>query len=180
MTDRWRRRHVVRAAPAVAVSGVLAGCPSPGQTILDGLPDGDGGNGGSGEDDSEPVLTAEPEYGGWFADVDNYNSGTAVYKRDTESATVTVGAPGNGGRFAFDHPAVAVSPETTVRWVWSGEGGEHNVVAVDGVFDSGAPTDESGNVFAHRFDDAGTYRYYCEPHEDVGMKGAVTVYKAED
>jgi len=30
-------------------------------------------------------------------------------------------------------------------------------------------------TFTHTFAEAGTWRYHCEPHRDVGMKGAVVV-----
>lgn len=33
----------------------------------------------------------------------------------------------------------------------------------------------SGGTFRHRFTRAGTYRYFCMPHEDMGMKGTVVV-----
>ncbi len=40
-------------------------------------------------------------------------------------------------------------------------------------FDSGALT--PGGEFVHTFDVAGTYRYFCQPHETLGMVGTVTV-----
>ncbi len=49
----------------------------------------------------------EPDYGGWFDDVSNYD-GTAD-KRGQDTVTITVGAQGNNGAFAFDPPAVMVS-----------------------------------------------------------------------
>jgi plastocyanin len=32
-----------------------------------------------------------------------------------------------------------------------------------------------GGSFEHRFTTPGTYRYVCEPHEEMGMKGMITV-----
>ncbi|MFB6185088.1 MAG: halocyanin domain-containing protein [Haloarculaceae archaeon] len=106
-------------------------------------------------------------------DVSNYED--VVDATDDERITVAVGAEGNGGNFAFDPPAVRVSPGTTVTWQWSGKGGTHNVVATDGTFDSGAPAGEAGTEFAFAFDDGGAYPYYCVPHKSLGMKGIVVV-----
>jgi len=48
----------------------------------------------------------------------------------------------------------------------------------------GASTFNSGNMspdqtFEHTFEVAGTYRYFCIPHEAVGMVGTVIVESAE-
>jgi halocyanin-like protein len=177
-----RRRFLRAGAPvAVAVSGVLAGCPDPGETVFDAVDGGDGDGPGSGtgpERRNDVVFTAEPEYEGWFDDVSNYDAGTVVYTRETGTVSVTVGATGNGGDRAFRYPAIAVAVGTTVRWKWRGDGGEHNVVATEGEFDSGAPTADPETTFSRRFRSTGTYRYVCETHRDAGMKGAVTVYEA--
>lgn len=108
----------------------------------------------------------------WFSNVDNY--GGVIDRTGRRTVTVDVGAPGNGGAFAFDPPAVRVSRGTTVTWEWTGDGGSHDVVAVDGSFESPLHS-AAGATFTHTFDDAGTYRYYCTPHRPLGMKGAVVV-----
>lgn len=33
----------------------------------------------------------------------------------------------------------------------------------------------AGGVFRHTFNVPGTYRYYCDPHHGLGMKGEITV-----
>ena len=33
----------------------------------------------------------------------------------------------------------------------------------------------SGTQFTHTFEEPGTYRYRCEPHETIGMRGAIIV-----
>lgn len=173
-----RRRYLRRTAAALslAASATLAGCPQPGQTVFDTLGEDDGGSGDGGEPEDPPPVTREPDYQNWFGDVGNYQTGTAVYKASRETVTVTVGASGNGGDLAFAEPAIAVGLDTTVEWEWSGEGGPHNVVHVDGAFDSGPPETNRSSPFRHRFTETGTYRYRCETHADSGMKGAVTVY----
>jgi len=52
-------------------------------------------------------------------------------------------------------------------------------VEENGVFDSGDPERavDYGHVFD--YDSAGTYSFFCEPHEAVGMTGSVTVVDVE-
>jgi len=120
----------------------------------------------------------EPDYGGWFDDVSNYD-GTADM-RGQDSVEVAVGAEGNGGQFAFDPPAVMVSPGTTVVWTWTGQGGPHNVVSDgDGPLDSGDPVPDEGTTYEHTFEEESIYKYVCNPHAGLGMKGAVAVQSGE-
>ncbi|WP_232745109.1 halocyanin domain-containing protein [Halorubrum aethiopicum] len=79
---------------------------------------------------------------------------------------------------SFSPPAVKVEPGTTVTWEWTDADDEHNVVAVDGEFDSGPAESEAGTTFEHTFEDAGTYRYVSEPQADAGMKGVVVAEPA--
>ena len=116
----------------------------------------------------------EPDYGGWFDDVSNYDG--TVDMRGQDTVEITVGAEGNGGAFAFAPPAVMVSPGTEVVWRWNGEGGGHNVVSDgDGPLASGEPVSESGTTYSHTFESEGIFKYVCEPHAALGMKGAVAV-----
>ncbi|MFC6734493.1 MULTISPECIES: halocyanin domain-containing protein [unclassified Haladaptatus] len=129
---------------------------------------------GCGDADAQtgPFLASEPAYDGWFADVDSYK---ATYDRRGEPAvTVTVGAKDTMGYFEFAPVAVAVSPGTTVTWEWSGKGGAHDVVELEGAFKS-PYTDHAETTFAHTFDAPGVYKYYCTPHRGMGMKGAIVV-----
>jgi len=112
----------------------------------------------------------------WFSNVSNADG---VTDETGESAvTITVGAQGNGGGFAFDPAAVRVDPGTTVTWEWTGKGGQHNVVAEDGSFESELNGNE-GATFEHAFESEGIYKYVCVPHEAMGMKAAVIVGDAE-
>ena len=154
------RRTFLKAAGVLAVVGAmpsLAGCT--------GTLGQQGSNG--------PRLPNEPNYKGYLDDTSNYD-----YTRDergTNAVTVQVGAEGNMGEYAFDPAAVAVSPHTMVTWEWTGGGGDHNVVADEGTFNSGPPVAEAGTTFEYTFDRPGVYKYVCEPHEAMGMKGAVFV-----
>ncbi|SFG87807.1 halocyanin domain-containing protein [Halopelagius inordinatus] len=130
-----------------------------------------GASGGSSTTESAEAGASE-ELDGWFDGVSNYDG--VVDRTGQPEVTVTVGASGNNGNFAFAPPAVRVSPGATVVWEWSGEGGSHNVAADDGSFES-EMVGESGHTFSQTFEEAGTYKYVCTPHEAMGMKGAVVV-----
>ncbi|MFC6864910.1 halocyanin domain-containing protein [Halomicroarcula sp. GCM10025817] len=133
---------------------------------------GGSGGGGSGQPQGPP---ANPDYGGFFDNVSNFD-GTTVDRTGQDTVEISVGAQGNNGAFAFDPPAVRVSPGTEVVWTWTGEGGGHNVVSDgDGPLDSGSPVAESGTTYSYTFEEMGVYQYVCVPHESLGMKGAVVV-----
>ncbi|WP_255196557.1 halocyanin domain-containing protein [Halorarius litoreus] len=121
------------------------------------------------------------DYGGWFTDetggaTENYG-GSPMDATGQDQATVTVGAEGNGGTFAFEPAAVQVSPGTTVSFEWTSD--NHNVLVdsqPDGAGWQGHEgLENSGFTFEHTFDTEGVYRYYCEPHLSLGMKGVVEV-----
>ena len=117
-----------------------------------------------------------PDYDGWFDDVGNYD-GTTVDNTGQQSVEVKVGADGNGGTFAFAPPAMRVDPGTTVTFSWVSN--THNVLVEEQP--SGAdwqghePIENQGFSFEHTFDTEGIYKYYCQPHLSLGMKGAVVV-----
>jgi plastocyanin len=77
----------------------------------------------------------------------------------------------------FEPAEVKVKVGQTVRWTWAG--GTHNVVSgpdcatEDGKFKSGAP--QGGGTFDKKFETAGTFPYYCQPHCSMGMTGQVVV-----
>jgi halocyanin-like protein len=141
------RRSLLRATPVALAA--TAGCVG----LL----------GGGGE--SDPSLE---EY---LADARNFE-GEVVDRTGTDRTTVTVGA-GSAG-LAFAPPAIEVSTGTTVRWEWTGEGGQHNVVDTDGAFESSLKGSQ-GATFEHTFESTGEFLYYCKPHESVGMLGGVRV-----
>ena len=149
-TSGLTRRTVLRGAAGTAAAGVALG--SAGTTAAQ-----------SGENAA---------YGGWFEGVQNFDG--TVDKTGQSEVTVTVGAQGNGGSFAFGPAAVRIDPGTTVTWEWTGAGGSHNVVAEDGSFESEL-VGESGHTFSHTFESEGTTKYACVPHKPMGMKGAVVV-----
>ena len=96
--------------------------------------------------------------------------------------------------FGYDPTRLTVSAGTTVEWANDSDVG-HTVTAYDdripadvpyfasGGFDSeqAARNDVSGGLLAagesyeHTFGVAGTYGYFCVPHESSGMTGTVVV-----
>ncbi|MDH5019316.1 halocyanin domain-containing protein [Halobacterium rubrum] len=133
-----------------------------------------GPDAGGGQEESGP-------YGGWLTS-DN-NGGTAdnfddvVDETGSSSVTVEVGAEGNGGPFANTPAAVKVEQGTTVSFEWVSNG--HNVVledAPDGSDWSGVEAlKNEGYSHEHTFETTGVYKYYCDPHLQMGMKGVVEV-----
>jgi halocyanin-like protein len=120
------------------------------------------------------AAQAAPDFDGWMSDVGNYEQVTDA--RGQGEVAVGVGTEGNGGAFAFDPPAVQIDPGTTVVWEWTGEGGGHNVAGMEGAtFNSGSPVAEAGTTFEHTFDSEGVFKYQCDPHAALGMKGVVVV-----
>ena len=155
------RRGFLRGATAgAAAAGTAAAAAGSAAAAEDG---GDGGDGGG---------APEPDYGGYLDDVSNFSSLQDL--RGESSVTVTVGAEGNTGNFAFGPPAIHVDPGTEVVWEWNGEGGSHNVVHEEGDYESEL-TAEEGFTFSHTFESDGMWKYYCQPHKSLGMKGVVVV-----
>ena len=152
------RRALLRGVAGATAASTAAGTAA----AQEGEGEDEGGNGGGGE---RPVM---PDY---LSDAND--QGYEDHRGESE-VTVEVGAGGEG--LAFGPTLVWVDEGTKVTWEWTGEGGAHNVVAnAGGDFRSGDPVDNEGETFTHAFESGGMAEYYCSPHEDLGMKGAVAV-----
>ncbi len=108
-------------------------------------------------------------YGDWFRNSNNYQGTQDL----TDASQVTIGVGVGGGR-AYGPAAARITVGTTVRWEWTGRGGQHNVLDTDGAFES-VLTAEEGHTFRTVIDQPGVYRYYCTPHQPAGMVGALQV-----
>jgi halocyanin-like protein len=108
-----------------------------------------------------------------MSDVGNYDG--VVDQTGSGEVTVTVGAEGNGGNFAFGPAAVQVDPGTTVVWEWNGEGGQHNVVTEEGGDFESELSSEAGFTFEQTLEEEGVIKYFCQPHRALGMKAVVVV-----
>jgi len=113
----------------------------------------------------------------WPSGVDNGNLGTYEDARGEDEVTVTVGADDDG--LAFDATKLWVDPDTTITWEWSGAGGAHNVVTVEGeaALDSGDAVGTEGHTYEYEVTeaDAGITHYVCVPHDAVGMHAGIAV-----
>jgi halocyanin-like protein len=167
--DLDRRRFLTVTAGATASTVLLAGCSSD-----DGGGSDDGGDGGGNGDDTEDGGGdgTPSEVEDYLGDANNYDG--VVDETGSDSVEVAVGPDGEN---AFGPAAVRVSSGTTITWDW--KNGSHNVVpdtVPDGSDWSGDESIEQPDYsHEHTFETAGTYLYYCSPHESVGMKGAVVV-----
>jgi len=153
-----RRRRFLRTAAAASTVGtsVLAGCLGLGEPDrLDG--------------ESFPIVDrwlTETEVGGRDATYD----GTVLDARGRDEVRVDVGVAGNGGTYAFDPSAVAVSVGATVRWGWVDGREGHNVVCAparqlgesDYAFRSGGPTIAADTEYTRTLDRVGVALYHCE------------------
>lgn len=177
------RRKFLYISGSVAIAGI-AGCldnggNDDGGNTSDSGGDQNGEDGGDGEGSADGDTNGGGEGGlsSWFSDVGNYDGVRDMTGQD--EVTVTVGAQGNGGNYAFDPPAIRISESTTVVWRWAGEGEAHNVVAAEGagvtLMQQDNTVGREDHTINYTFEAPGTYMYYCSPHRSRGMKGAVVV-----
>lgn len=179
-------RRTLLGAVGGAVTVLLAGCGAP-SGGTDGDSDGettggttattDGGGGttaaGTATDAAGTTEAGATSIDEFLADTSNYDG--VEDRTGTDPVAVDVGAEGNGAFFAFAPPAIRVDAGTTVRWTWTGQGGTHNVRAVQGADFESAVTSDEGTTFEQVFEDSGTVLYECSPHTGAGMRGAVVV-----
>jgi plastocyanin len=74
--------------------------------------------------------------------------------------------------YGFQPAKITIEAGTTVEWVNVGKH-VHTVTDDNARWDSGDIT--TGKKFSHRFDEKGTFKYVCVPHEEIGMTGTVVV-----
>lgn len=80
----------------------------------------------------------------------------------------------------FSPSDVTIKEGQAVRFFWSGELLPHNAVASNGIFDSGEPSRNVDYRFVFEPGTNGTYEFVCEPHEQLGMVGTITVLPNEE
>merc|ERR1719305_988772 len=98
-----------------------------------------------------------------------------------ETKSVKMGS--DSGQLVFVPDEVKICKGDTVTWV-NNKGGPHNVVFDEEAIPSGVSQEaismddqlgDEGATFSKKFDVAGSYAYYCEPHRGAGMNGALVV-----
>ena len=158
------RRSYIKAAGAVGLTGVIAGCTDDGGEPTDG-PE----NGGEETDD--------PENGGEETDgSENGDEETNSSEDDQTDGGATMVLVGPEDQFIFEPEELTIDIGTAVEFVW--ESDTHNIAVVEGPDDGweGHETiEDAGFTHEHTFEVEGTYDYVCEPHESQGMVGTVVV-----
>lgn len=118
-----------------------------------------------------------PDFGDWLLQDGEQVAGGYTDARGQSEVTVDVGAPGNGGTYAFAPANLWIDPGTTVRFRWSSD--NHNVVVEsqpdDADWSGYESVENSGFEFTHTFETGGLYEYFCQPHLSLGMKGGIAV-----
>jgi plastocyanin len=87
---------------------------------------------------------------------------TVMASKPAGAASGTVGVGDASGARIFVPASVTIEVGDTVTWNWVN--GFHNVVAVDGSFNSGAAHASPGAPFAQAFTAEGDFFYYCAVH----------------
>jgi plastocyanin len=88
---------------------------------------------------------------------------------------------GPGGSYAYEPAEVTVDVGETVTWTWDSP--NHNIVVSEqpagaswnGTDGDGSTTYDAPHTYEFTFETPGTYEYYCQPHEGLGMVGTVVV-----
>merc|ERR1739841_377238 len=97
------------------------------------------------------------------------------------AATIKLG--GDNGELGFFPSSVTVSKGETVEFV-NNKAFPHNVVFDEDAVPDGVDADKishedylngPGEKVSNKFDTAGTYEFYCEPHQGAGMQGKIVV-----
>jgi plastocyanin len=98
-----------------------------------------------------------------------------------ETKMVKMGS--DNGQLVFVPDEIKVCKGDSVTWI-NNKGGPHNVVFDEEAIPSGVSQEsismddqlgDEGATFTKKFDTAGSYSYYCEPHRGAGMKGELIV-----
>jgi plastocyanin len=170
-TDTNRRRFLYGAVASVTAT-LLAGCTGDdGDDGEDGTDDGtDGDETGDGTDGE----STDDGTDGDDTDGGTEDGGDGSETPTQESETVLVGPDTQN---VFEPSSLDISVGTEVTFVWESSG--HSLL-VDSQPDSadwgGVPETKSTDYeHTHVFEVAGTYDYYCEPHQTFGMEGTITV-----
>jgi len=99
------------------------------------------------------------------------------------AATKTVKMGSDNGQLVFVPDEITICKGDTVTWV-NHKGGPHNVVFDEEAVPSGVDAEtismedqlgDEGATFSQKFDVAGSYAYFCQPHRGAGMNGNLVV-----
>jgi plastocyanin len=163
--DTHTRRQFVRAA-ALATGGIaLAGCSGGGASSTD-----ESGGGGGAE------TTATATSGGSGAVQTNTVDMTDELTFEPKQIRISVGTEvtwtttGNVG-----HTVTAYEDRIPEGATYFASGGFDSQQAAEDGYSNGDGNVPAGESYSHTFETAGTYEYYCIPHEMNGMVGTIEV-----
>jgi|Transcript_11748 plastocyanin len=106
-----------------------------------------------------------------------------VNKPGFAAATKMVKLGADNGQLVFVPDEIEICKGDSVTWT-NNKAGPHNVVFDEEAIPEGVTQEsismdgllnDEGATFTKKFDVAGSYAYYCEPHRGAGMNGALTV-----
>ena len=89
----------------------------------------------------------------------------------------------DSGQLVFQPDEIKICKGDSVTWT-NNKGGPHNVVFDEEAIPSGVSQEaismddqlgDEGATFTQKFDVAGSYSYYCEPHRGAGMQATLIV-----
>merc|ERR1719182_896582 len=98
-----------------------------------------------------------------------------------ETKSVKMGS--DSGQLVFVPDEIKICKGDTVTWI-NNKGGPHNVVFDEEAIPSGVDAEaismddqlgEEGEKYTKKFDTAGSYAYFCEPHRGAGMNAELIV-----
>jgi plastocyanin len=88
--------------------------------------------------------------------------------RETHDKAVVIKMEG----YHFKPDKITIEPGTTVEWINTGKIA-HTVTDDNASWDSGSL--KPGEKFSRRFDQKGTFKYICIPHQEAQMTGTIIV-----
>lgn len=108
---------------------------------------------------------------------------SAVHAPAYAAETKNVGMGTESGQLVFEPSKLKICKGDSVTWTIV-KAGPHNVVFDADAVPAGVNTEaismdeqlgEEGETFTRKFDIAGAYSYYCEPHRSAGMQATLMV-----
>lgn len=130
-------------------------------------------------DDYCTRRSAMAKAAGLMAGVSAATISSPAYAAETKE--VKMGS--DAGLLVFVPAKLSICKGDSVKWT-NNKAGPHNVVFDEDGIPSGVDQEkismdeqlgEEGDTFTMKFDTAGEYAYYCEPHRGAGMQASLTV-----
>merc|ERR1719498_1315109 len=109
--------------------------------------------------------------------------GCPIAPRTSQLANAEVKLGSDSGGLVFVPDSVTIKAGESVNFV-NNAGFPHNVVFDEDAVPDGVDADSlsredylnaPGEEYSVKFEKAGTYGYYCQPHQGAGMKGTIIV-----